>query len=116
VSSLTVDNIAEACHEANRVLQRALDEPVNPAWIDCTEEMRESARHGVLGVLKGNTPEQSHESWLKFKEDHGWRYGEVKDEDAKTHPCFVAYVDLPSEQRLKDHLFVAIVTAMTKEV
>jgi hypothetical protein len=29
----------------------------------------------VIGAINGNTPEQSHESWLKFKEADGWAYG-----------------------------------------
>jgi hypothetical protein len=42
----------------------------------------------------------------------GWHYGEVKDAEAKTHPCMVAYEELPFEQRVKDHVFRAIVSAL----
>ena len=34
----------------------------------------------------------------------GWTYGFQKSELARTHPCLVAYEDLPPEQRAKDFL------------
>jgi hypothetical protein len=45
--------------------------------------------------------------------NEGWVYGETKDPVAKTHPCLVAYNDLPIEQQVKDHLFRAVVKALT---
>lgn len=39
-------------------------------------------------------------------------YGEVKDGEAKTHPCLVPYEQLPPAQRLKDDLFAAIVRTL----
>jgi hypothetical protein len=42
----------------------------------------------------------------------GWRYGEAKDEGAKTHPCPVPFAELPEDQQRKDALFVAIVQAL----
>ena len=65
---------------------------------------------GVLFHLENEvTPEQSHVSWMREKTDNGWVYGEVKDPENKTHPCIVDYDKLPQEQRVKDHLFKAIV-------
>lgn len=113
----TAEEIAEVCHEANRVLRLAFeDSGENPHWAEANIEQQESVVTGVWDVLLGNTPEQSHENWLKFKEERGWVYGEVKDEDAKTHPCFVPYADLPADQKVKDALFVAIVKALADVV
>jgi hypothetical protein len=36
----------------------------------------------------------------------------VKNPDAKEHPCFVPYDELPAEQRTKDYLFQAVVRAL----
>ncbi len=72
-----------------------------------------SAVEGVSGVLTGNTPAESHAGWCEFKYNHGWVYGPTKDETLKQHPCLVPYDELPPSQRLKDHLFVAIVRALT---
>lgn len=67
---------------------------------------------GVRGVIDGNGPEQSHESWLAQKDREGWRWGAVKDPDRLEHPCFVPYERLPESQKQKDHLFVAVVRGM----
>lgn len=109
--------IARVCHEANRALQIEQADPtipVSPLWDDLDSETRESAVVGVQGVLKGNTPEQSHETWTEFKVAHGWTLGPVKDEAKKEHPLLVPYADLPESQKIKDTLFVAIVKALSE--
>jgi hypothetical protein len=109
------EQIAEVCHEANRhlqIIQADESVPVAPVWQFCTPEMQQSAVEGVRGVLNGDTAEQSHDGWCRFKREHGWIWGPVKDETAKTHPCLIPYVDLPEGQRLKDRLFGAIVRAL----
>ena len=98
--------IARACHMANRAYCIALGDLSQPLWMDLDDETRDSASDGVCGVLNGNTPEQSHVSWLEFKGNCGWKYGPAKDVTAKLHPCMVPYGDLPEEQRLKDDLFI----------
>ena len=108
----TVEQIAEICHETNRAYQRVNGEIVNFPWENLSQAMRDSAISGVQGVLEGNTPRESHESWLKFKEAEGWTYGDVKNFETKEHPCFVAYDDLPEDQKRKDDLFTSVVMAL----
>lgn len=113
---MKTDQIARVVHEANRAVQIEQGDPtipVSPHWDDLDTETRASATEGVQGVLNGNTPEQSHESWTKFKVDHGWTLGPVKDEAKKEHPLLVPYADLPPAQQVKDALFVAIVNALS---
>jgi hypothetical protein len=55
------------------------------------------------------TPKESHENWMKEKEDNGWVYGNEKNAEKKTHPCLIPYDNLPKEQKTKDYLFSAIV-------
>lgn len=100
---------AEAAHEANRAYCASIGDDTQVEWSEAEEWQRESAVAGVRGVIEGNTPEQSHESWLAFKEADGWVHGEVKDAEAKTHPCMVPYAELPDEQKAKDDIFVATV-------
>jgi hypothetical protein len=108
---MNIDLIAEVCHEANRVLQRAGGEVVHFPWENTTEVLRASIRSGVGGVLDGLSPEESHQAWVEYKVAEGWVYGPVKDFAAKTHPNLVPYSELPFEQRLKDRLFGTIVEA-----
>jgi hypothetical protein len=107
-----IDACARAAHEANRAYCIALGDYTQPNWGNSPDWQRVSARRCVEGVLRGNTPEQSHESWLAEKAETGWKYGSVKDPDKKEHPCFVPYGDLPAAQKAKDHIFVGVVRAM----
>lgn len=109
------EDIAAVCHEANRALQIISNDPApSPLWVDAPEWQRASAIEGVARARAGETPEQLHQSWCQFKENDGWVYGPTKDESAKTHPCLVEYGELPAEQRIKDHLFAAIVSALSE--
>ncbi len=65
-----------------------------PAWDDAPEWQRSSAMTGVQGVIDGNGPRESHACWLAEKEATGWKFGPVKDPEAKEHPCFVPYDEL----------------------
>ncbi|MBO7049005.1 MAG: Ryanodine receptor Ryr [Bacteroidaceae bacterium] len=40
-----------------------------------------------------------HEVWAKSRIDQGWKYGEQRDDDKKTHPCLVPYDELPESEK-----------------
>ncbi len=103
---------AQVAHETNRIYCESVGDLSQPLWSNAPDWQRSSAINGVHGVLAGNTPEQSHESWLKEKRDTGWKYGPTKDPEAKTHPCFVPYSELPEFQKVKDALYVGVVRAV----
>ncbi len=109
---IAIEAAARAAHEANRAYCIAIGDHSQPAWDDAPEWQRSSAINGVLGVLGGNGPEQSHESWLAEKAATGWKYGPVKNPELKEHPCFVAYAELPAAQKQKDQVYVTVVRAM----
>lgn len=113
---IDIEKIAHVCHEANRALQViANEDQASPHWMEAPEWQVQSALEGVTAALEGRTPEQLHESWCDAKFRDGWVYGETKDPATKTHPCLVAYSNLPDEQQEKDRVFSAIVTALGKE-
>lgn len=60
------------------------------------------------------TPEAEHDSWMRAYEEMGWRYGEVRDPVAKTHPDMVPFNELPKAERDKDAIFLAV-CALAKE-
>lgn len=107
-----LEAIAQATHEANRAYCAAIGDNSQPPWSEAPDWQRLSAVNGVAGVLAGNGPEQSHESWLAEKRATGWKYGPVKDTEKKEHPCFVPYAELPPEQKAKDRVFVGVAKAM----
>ena len=100
---------AKTAHEVNRAYCTGLGDHSHVAWEDAPEWQKSSALNGVRGVIAGNTPQQSHDSWLAEKSENGWVYGPVKDAEAKTHPAFLPYDKLPKEQKNKDLLFITTV-------
>ncbi len=106
--------IARTCHEANRTYCRSIGDDSQPTWDDAPDWQKDSAIKGV--AFHVDNPDAgasaSHESWFCEKVADGWKYGEVKDAEAKTHPCMVQFVKLPQEQQVKDHIFRSIVHAM----
>lgn len=111
-STEVIVQIAMVCHEANRAYCRSIQDNSQVPWADAPDWQRASAIKGVKLHLSGDHgPEASHESWMKEKQETGWVFGEVKDPEAKTHPCMVPFAELPKEQQMKDILFRAIVHA-----
>ena len=64
--------------------------------------------------MDGATPKELHEKWCEEKTRNGWRHGEEKCAEKKTHPCLVPYDDLPPHQKMKDELFLGVVKACAK--
>lgn len=115
---MTAEQIAEVCHEVNRAYCRSLGDYSHETWDKCPQWQRDSALAGVLFHLENDraVPKRSHENWLEKKASEGWRYGPVKDADAKTHPCFVPFSELPVDQQAKDYIFCAVVDSLRKYV
>ena len=111
------ESIARVAHQINLAYCASLGDTSQPAWSDAPEWQKQSALAGVDMHLANPdaTPEQSHESWLAQKVADGWVYGEVKDAEAKTHPCCRPYEELPPEQKAKDFLFRAVVHELRDE-
>lgn len=110
-----IAGIAIVCHEANRAYCATIGDHSQLPWEEAPQWQRDSAIKGVEFCLENPDapPSANHESWLAAKEAEGWAYGEVKDVDAKLHPCFVPYDELPPEQKAKDYLFKAIVAGLS---
>ncbi|MFM9829607.1 MAG: RyR domain-containing protein [Sphingomonas sp.] len=111
---MNANDIARVCHEVNRAYCASIGDKTQVPWQDAPQWQRDSAVKGVEFMIANPdaTPAQSHESWLAEKRNAGWKYGPVKDPDAREHPCCVPYDELPQEQRSKDYLFQAVVRAL----
>jgi RyR domain len=109
-----IEACARAAHEVNRAYCLALGDDSQSSWETAPSWQQTSARNGVRGALSGNTPEQSHLSWIVEKQATGWTYGKKKDPERKEHPCMVPYAELPAAQRAKDELYLSTVRAVAK--
>jgi len=109
-----VERIAKVCHEANKAYCETIGDSSQKHWDDAEQWQRDSSIRGVLFTLNNHdtTAEDQHNAWMSDKVKDGWVYGEVKDTEKKTHPCMVPYLDLPVDQRKKDHLFRNIIKAI----
>lgn len=43
--------------------------------------------------------EHIHNTWMQGRLDEGWKYGDKRNDDLKTHPCLVPYSQLPEHEK-----------------
>ena len=115
---MNIESIAKTCHEVNRAYCKSIGDDSQPTWEEAPDWQKQSAVNGVKFHLENPNagPAASHESWLAEKERDGWKYGPVKNQEIKEHPCFVPYAELPKEQQAKDALFISVVHALKGEL
>lgn len=113
---MSTNQVAQVAHEINKAFCESIGDGSQPSWEDAPEWQKNSAIKGVEFHLENPdaSPSASHESWLKQKEEEGWKYGPVKNPETKEHPCFVPYDQLPVEQRSKDYLFKQVIHSLKK--
>ncbi len=103
---------AQFVYEAARFAALAAGAPIVPeSW-----EQREAPFRGQFmeviekqcGPDRCLSPEILHGNWVEAYEKMGWKYGPVRDRDAKTHPDMVPYHNLGQLEKDKDAVFVAL--------
>ena len=111
-----IEQTARVCHEANRAFCESIGDQSQKPWVEAADWQRDSAVKGVSFALDHPNagPSAQHDAWFRDKIAQGWVYGDVKDSEKKTHPCLVPYDLLPTDQKIKDHLFQAIVQAFVR--
>lgn len=113
---MTIIEIAQVAHEINKAFCESIGDSSQPSWNDAPDWQKSSAINGVKFHFENPdaSPSASHDSWLKQKEEEGWKYGPVKNPETKEHPCFVPYNELPTEQKSKDFLFKQVIHSLKK--
>lgn len=94
------------CHEVTKALNDAHNEHTIP-W----ELNKDSVLAGVEFHIENPdaTPEDSHNKWMEYKLQNGWKWGPNKSAELKTHPLLKPFAELGSTQQAKDMMFRAIV-------
>jgi len=55
-----------------------------------------------LELLVEQMSKNVHEVWVETRIKQGWKYGEQRNDELKTHPCLVPYEDLLEEEKVYD--------------
>lgn len=107
LSGLDAARVAMITHELNRQWCIFNGDESQLPWNSAPEWQKESAIAGVRFHIANPTAgdSASHDEWMRHKLADGWKFGEVKDPEAKTHPCLVPFEELPADQQFKDRLF-----------
>jgi hypothetical protein len=100
-------------YEAAILQAVAVDAPVVPEpWSERDEAFRSQFIAYVEKLCAADefpTPEEAHDSWWRAYEAMGWKYGPVRDTEAKTHPDMVPFSELEQREQDKDAVFLALV-------
>lgn len=68
-------------------------QPMDTSDVELPKELNELVEHMAKNV---------HEVWAKSRMDQGWVYGDERNDTLKTHPCLVAYEELPEVEKAYD--------------
>lgn len=70
-------------------------EPMNTKNVDLPEEILE---------LGERIAQNAHDCWAQQRMAEGWRYGPVRDDARKLHPCLVPYDQLSDAEKEYDRI------------
>lgn len=110
---MKVQKIAEVIYEATRLEAEWSERSIVPErWNERDEKFRNQFVDIISKYLSDDTlptPEEAHDSWMKAYEEMGWKYGEVRDAELKTHPDMLPFNELPKDEKDKEAIFLAFV-------
>lgn len=111
MNSLT-ERRAVFVYEGARLQALAVDAPIVPEDWDYREAAFKRQFLRVIEMMCGpdrkSSPEELHDDWVREYEEMGWRYGPVRDREAKTHPDMVPFAELEQREQDKDAVFIAL--------
>ncbi len=119
VTSEDIDRTAQLVYEANSVLRSLFNEPARSSWANTSEDVKDRVRSGVRTFMGSGfmaTPAEMHEQWLLHMKNTGWIYGEVEDDELKTHPNICPYSELTIEQHTKDLMFTVLIETVWLDI
>lgn len=71
-----------------------------PKPIDTTEVEIPLGIEQLIECLSKNT----HEVWARQRMNDGWKYGPVRSDEKKEHPCLIPYEKLPEKEKEYDRV------------
>ena len=68
-------------------------QPIDTTSVELPEELEQLVEQMSKNV---------HEVWSETRIRQGWKYGEQRNDELKTHPCLIPYEDLPEDEKEYD--------------
>ena len=85
------------CYQSNLTsimkTKKYTPQPIDTNDVKLPEELEE-----LIEKMSKNV----HEVWAETRIKQGWKYGEQRNDEQKTHPCLVPYEELPEEEKEYD--------------
>jgi hypothetical protein len=107
------ETITKLIYEAARKEAEWSKRPIIPEpWEDRDDMFKKQMVDVVRKYIESDklaSPEEAHDSWMKAYLNMGWKYGEGRDTEKKTHPDLVPFYELPKDERDKDAIFLSLV-------
>lgn len=69
-----------------------------PHPVDTSDIVLDSRLNDLVEAMAENV----HEIWARTRIEQGWKYGQVRNDDLKEHPCIVPYSELPESEKVYD--------------
>lgn len=96
-------------YEASRIENAMARRPINPErWSNRDVKFRNNMIKAVArqcGKGRLTSPKKLHDAWVVAYEKMGWKYGEVRSVENKTHPDMVPFNKLGRLEQEKDWVF-----------
>ena len=73
--------------------KKYVPQPIDTSDVKLPEELEQLVEQMSKNV---------HEVWAETRIKQGWKYGEQRNDELKTHPCLVPYEELPEEEKEYD--------------
>jgi len=87
---------------------------IPPPWEDREDDFKEQFRQLISDLCSGKRKfqdfEEAHNLWMTKYFEMGWVYGDRYDPKNRIHPDLVPYNDLDPKEKVKDEVFVRLVT------
>ena len=109
---LKMVEVAKECHIANNNLMVANSEIPNPVdWNDLDTHTKHMNIESVKKIYDNPniTAKDIHDEWMKNKIKDGWKYGDVKDANLKTHHLIIDFDQMNDIDKMKDQIFIDVV-------
>lgn len=109
-----IDKIACVAYTAIRTWCIRTKQEVSPEWTDLPDDYADHIKIVVARAfadMKTPSAKQLHERCLKDGKTAGWGYGAQVDREKKLHPDILPWEQMTMDQRMKDHIFSAVIRA-----